>query len=334
MKRQSGGRLPGGNQGGGSPRQEEPQQGHLDPDVLAEFRAGLIADRGLIAGRRGRAVAAHLAGCAECAALDERLAQVSALLAAAPVPTVPDALARRLDSALAALAAEAESPDLAERTSLQPPSPRHVPSWVGVLGGSASRGDEMPRGDGVPRGRWVFRVRVLAPAAAALAALGGAGYGLSQLSSSSSIPAAASGSAATGAAAGRGAPAGAAGSSSFARDRHQNGTYSGGDQVVVVPSDLDYQPATWREQVQAQLKASQSLRAQPASASVAACVLHVTGGNPRLLVETAYYRGTPATIIVVSGSHGDQAWVTGPACSATNSDILARAVLSRGTSGP
>ena len=47
------------------------QMTHLDTDVLAEFRAGLIT------GRRGTRIAAHLAGCERCTALDEQLAGVS-----------------------------------------------------------------------------------------------------------------------------------------------------------------------------------------------------------------------------------------------------------------
>ena len=39
---------------------------HLDTDVLAEFRAGLIT------GRRGVKITAHLAGCDRCTALDDR----------------------------------------------------------------------------------------------------------------------------------------------------------------------------------------------------------------------------------------------------------------------
>ena len=72
------------------------QTSHLDPDVLAEYRAGLIT------GRRRRVIAAHLAGCARCAAAGEELTELSALLAAIPVQTMPDSVAQRLDAALAA----------------------------------------------------------------------------------------------------------------------------------------------------------------------------------------------------------------------------------------
>jgi hypothetical protein len=338
------------------------EHGHLDPDVVAEFRAGLITDRGL-AGRRGRAISAHLSACAACAALDARLARVSALLAAAPVPAVPSAVAHRLDSTLAALAAESQNPISVERSSVHP-TPRRVPSGADGSRDTGSREtgsrDTGSRDTGSldtgsrDDARWsrrVWRARLLAPAAAALAALAGAGYGLSQLpsSSTSSTPTTASGAGAgssaeyrapgTSVAPGAAGATAAGGSSTFSPERRQgvqnpNGTYSEGNQVVVVASNLDYQPATWRDQVEAQLRASHTLPTGRASAPVTACVLHATNGSPRLLVETARYRGAPATVIVVPGAGADVALVAGPGCSATNSDILARAVLSSGTSAP
>jgi predicted anti-sigma-YlaC factor YlaD len=48
------------------------QMTHLDTDVLAEFDAGLVT------GRRGARIAAHLAGCDRCRALRDELAGVSA----------------------------------------------------------------------------------------------------------------------------------------------------------------------------------------------------------------------------------------------------------------
>ena len=72
------------------------QMTHLETDVLAEFRAGLIT------GRRGTKIAAHLAGCDRCTALDDQLAGVSALLASVPAPPMPDSVAQRLDTVLAA----------------------------------------------------------------------------------------------------------------------------------------------------------------------------------------------------------------------------------------
>ena len=280
------------------------QHGHLDPDTAAEFRAGLIGSRGLVKGRRGRAIAAHLAGCADCGALGDRLAEVSALLAAAPVPSLPDALARRLDSALAAEVQHSGSP---ERASVPPPGHHRSSAWADV-----------------------FQLRRLAPIAAALALLGGVGYGLSQLSGRSASSAADSGGAAAAQpAAGTAGGTHAASGASFSPDqRERAGSAAGAAPVEMVSSDIDYQPATLAQQVKGQLAIRSSLHAGPASLSIAACVRNVSKGGQLELAESARYAGHAATIIVVSRSTGVQALVAGPGCSATRSDILAMVVLS------
>ena len=84
------------------------QMTHLDTDVLAEFRAGLIT------GRRGAKIAAHLAGCDRCTALDDQLAGVSALLASVPAPPMPDSVAQRLEVVLAAEVTSRNHPERAE----------------------------------------------------------------------------------------------------------------------------------------------------------------------------------------------------------------------------
>ena len=127
---------------------------HPDPEVLAEFRAGLMP------GRSGGRISAHLAACEHCADLCGQLAEVSALLAAIPPPALPDQVAQRLDRVLAA---EADRRKESERT---------------VLRAAAAR-VRRPR----PRTRWDRRqvtLRVLAPAAA-VAVLVTGGYGLSRL---------------------------------------------------------------------------------------------------------------------------------------------------------
>ena len=83
---------------------------HLDTDVLAEFRAGLIT------GRRGARITAHLGGCERCTALDEQLAGVRSLLASVPAPAMPDSVAQRLDTVLAAEVAQRNA---AQRATVQ-----------------------------------------------------------------------------------------------------------------------------------------------------------------------------------------------------------------------
>ena len=291
-------------------------KGHLDADVLAEYRAWLIT------GRRRRAIAAHLSGCAECAALDARLAQVSALLAATPAPSMPDAVTRRLDDALAA---EVHRPISAERHSV-PAKRRGFPSWAGRSWAGRS---------------WAgaFRVRVLAPVAAAAAVLAGGGYVLSQVGGTSALsgPDTAAGNAGSGQAVSSGFGASAGPASSAAKSRmspERNNQAVPGSGVYVVTSDLNYTAATLRTQVAAQLRARPSLHGTLAPAAVSACVLRITRNAIPVLTEKARYQDTPATIIVLSRDGSDQVWVAGPHCTATNSDILDHVVLSPGISAP
>ena len=129
------------------------QMTHPDTDLLAEFRAGLIA------GRRGRRIGAHVAGCDRCAALGDRLAGVSALLAGVPPPVMPPSVAHRLD---AVLAAEAER--------------KADPERAGGDGLADRAADARPARH---RGFRPVQVRLLAPAAAVM--LAAAGYGLNQI---------------------------------------------------------------------------------------------------------------------------------------------------------
>lgn len=296
-------------------------KGHLDADVLAEYRAWLIT------GRRRRAIAAHLSGCAECTALDARLAQVSALLASTPAPSMPDAVSRRLDDALAA---EVHRPISAERHSV-PGKHRGFLSGAGRSGAGRSWG----------RRSWAgtFRVRVLAPVAAAAAVLAGGGYVLSQVGGTSALsgPASAAGHADTGQGVFSGSGASAGPASSAAKSRmspERNNQAVPGSGVYVVTSDLNYTAATLRTQVAAQLRARPSLHGTLAPAAVSACVLRITRNAIPVLTEKARYQDTPATVIVLSLDGSDQVWVAGPHCTATNSDILVHVVLSPGISAP
>src|SRR5260370_19877389 len=120
-------------------------------------------------------MASRLAAWEQCAGLSDRLAEVSALLPAAPASAMPDDVARRLDLVLAAETAQRDS---SERTVDD--SPAHRPASPG------------------PRRPWGFRLvtqRILVPACAVvLLALWG--FGLSRVISSSSSSSCTAGSAA------------------------------------------------------------------------------------------------------------------------------------------
>jgi hypothetical protein len=280
---------------------------HPDAEVLAEFRAGLVA------GRDGARISAHLADCVRCAGVCDQLAEVSALLAAVPSPALPDPVTQRLETALATEAANR----LSSERAVDPRS-RERASTPG------------------PRRRWDFRLvalRVLAPAAAVVVLAAG-GFGLSRIGSgpSSSV---ASGSAAV--------PAASAASASSAASAAA-GSRTGNLPAVEAParfgvviSGTDYLRATLARQLEGELgvygRPTGSAR-ELASGPVKGCVLLVTRGirpGTLVLVETAHFQGQPANVIVAVSGHRDMAWVTTPACSASSHYVLDTATLA-GTS--
>jgi hypothetical protein len=284
------------------------QMTHPDTGVLAEFRAGLIT------GRHGARISAHLAACSHCAGLAGDLAELPALLAAVPAPVMPGAVAQRLEAVLAAAAADRDS---SERATV-PASPGR---------------ERSPR----PRRHWDFRLvarRVLAPAAA-VAALAGGGYGLSRIAASPASSVAA-GSAAASAASSRVAGAAAAEPSSAASN-HRGAVPAAESPLTfeVVTSRINYQQATLRQQLAAELQrqAKASAGAQEfADTTIKGCVLAVTTHVP-LLVETARFQGRPAIVIVVRTGDHDVAWLTTPSCSGPGRHVLATTTL-QGTSAP
>jgi hypothetical protein len=271
------------------------QMTHPDSGVLAEYRAGLISGRG------GARIAAHLSACDHCAAVGGQLAEISVLLAAAPVPAMPDSVARRLDTVLAAEAAERND---AERAGAQ-----------------ASR-DRTARRRRAGRGGWrLVPVRVLAPAAA-LVALAAVGFELSHIGGPANSGGAASAAAASPApsAARLGVPA--------------NGSAS---RAALVPafrslpsfrvfnSPTSYRRSTLREQIEHEVRAPAG-PAGPASAQIKGCVSRVTGGSgpgAPVLVEKARFEGQPAIVIVAPRDGSYTAWVTGAGCSAAGDTVLA-----------
>jgi len=309
---------------------------HLDADGLAEYSAGLVA------GRPRRAIAAHLSGCAECGALAAQLAEVTVLLAAAPLPPVPDGLIKRLDLALTA--------EYAERPVVPVPQTRlaRVRSVVlprsGVLarGGVVQRGRVLRgwalRGRVLPRGGWSWRV--LAPVTA-VAVLAAGGYGLSRLSSGPGAGPAVSGGAGFAGPASAALPAagrsdGRSAMATAAPNReHIFAPAEPAGKLSVVDSGINYQPATLVSELSAQLRAG--LPGVQATAGVAACVIRVAEGAHPVLVERARYLGSPVVVVVVpsgSADHSYQARLAGSACSATDSDIIAEAVVPAGISAP
>jgi hypothetical protein len=267
---------------------------HPDSEVLAEYRAGLIS------GRRGARIAAHLSACDQCAAVGDQLAEISVLLAAAPVPTMPDSVAQRLDTVLAAEAAKRND---AERS-----------------GAEASR-DRGAHRRPARRGGWrLVTVRVLAPAAAVVA-LAAVGFELSHIGgpTNSTAASSAAGSAAEPSAAPTAAPANAS-------ESHQAAVPAlrppANFRFYISPTS--YRRSTLREQIESELRAPAGPAGSP-SAQIKGCVSQVTDDSSRgtpVLVEKARFQGQPAIVVVTSHDGTDTVWVAGPGCSATSDDVL------------
>ena len=292
-------------------------QRHPDATALAEYKAGLTG------GRRARRLAAHVAGCASCASVNDQLAAVTTVLASAPEPAMPDAVESRIIAALATEAAlvtetphdtEAAHGTAAKRdTALRP---------VGGDGGGSRRRPGGRSGRSGPGNRWL-RPAVLASAAAACLVLLGGVYGIAHLSSGSSSSSAASSAAGTAAAGSESSPlAGAQAPGTHTRlepaDSGQAAAFA------VTASGTNYQSATLAQQVRAQLarpaKTAASAAAEAApSAQLSACVLHLTGQTRPSLVDRATYQGKPAYVIAVP----NWAWVVGTGCTASNPELIA-----------
>jgi hypothetical protein len=259
---------------------------HPDSQDLAEFRAGLVT------GRRGARISAHLATCERCAGLCDQLAEVSVLLAAVPAPAMPAAVAQRLEGVLAA---ESARRDHAER----------------IVGDSSRDRAPAPR----PRRHWDFRLvalRVLAPAAA-VAVLAAGGYSLSRIGGGPA-PSEASGSAASHAATAAPLPQarGAVPSAGSAR------RYSAMAPLVVT-SRTDYRRATLRQQLASEMRQYAGDTAGshgPTPKSLEECVLRTAGTEAGAvkLVEKAHFEGQPAMVIVAASGRHDVAWVTTASC--------------------
>jgi hypothetical protein len=309
-------------------------RGHLDPQTLAGWREGLLSRR------KAARVRAHLSACQRCTRADADIAGVTAVLAQAPVPPMPPALAARIEAALAAEAAarKAAAGPVAAASAAPVPGGGQGPATAGTGPPGAANGgtarDTTPR-PGARKDRWSPLALRIGAAAAVVAVIAGGALALThtgQILSGSSATSA--GSHATG---GQGNPKVAA----PVPDRQREA----GPLSVAAPlisSGTNYLPAQLPGQVArvlAQYAPNPPGLNSPAHSAPApafgefrylpACVRRVTGGRRPALVDLARYRGRPAAVIVVRGGGPGmtQVWVVGEGCSATVSDVLAHTSL-------
>jgi hypothetical protein len=244
-----------------------------------------------------------------------RLSAVSAFLAAAPAPVMPDLVEARIRAALAAESATraatttqagptraAEGP-LADRPVL--PEPRHRPK----------RRAPRRRLEGAGR-----RILVTGPAVVLVClVLVGFGFLLSR-SGSSDSSSAASGGAPAGSPAKPGLSSAAAGPATEPGSARQSSGVSGGPPLFNgTDSGTSYSRATLAAQVEAELRApSSSTAPRTLSAALRACALHFTGGSPPALVDRGTYQGTAAYVIASTS----RVWVVRLGCTATKQEVI------------
>ncbi|MFI0356573.1 anti-sigma factor family protein [Actinomadura sp. 9N407] len=260
---------------------------HYDYDTLADLAEGILEDD------QAASVSEHLESCAECRDRSADLADVSRILAEAPVPSMPAELAARIDSAIAA-----ESLSTATVVNL-----------------------EQRRG----RRHW----RILSAAAATVIVLGGGGMvgkmaldgNEHQASNSPPItdnqdngpPGGAEPSGSAKMAPGEAAKAGFQVSSSgtdygtATLEKQVNGTIDRTGELRATPG--------------------------PPDARLAGCVDRVTTGRAPALVDTATYEGGPATVIAAkaTGQNRLDVWIVGPDCSAEDTQVRKHTTITRHT---
>jgi hypothetical protein len=96
--------------------------------------------------------------------------------------------------------------------------------------------------------------------------------------------------------------------------------------LSVVTTGTDYQRATIRQQLEAELRSTTPAPSgQPASLLVRACVLGLTSKTSAITeirLEKARFEGRPALVIIASTAGAEKVWVAGPGCSAASGDVL------------
>ena len=329
---------------------------HVTPEEVARLSAGDLR------ARKAAAVGRHVSECPACGQLNSQLSGVSALLASASYPEMPASLSSRIDTALAAEAAQrvaVEPATEAGRRDLPARSGARPRRWLGTPRATTAgrrTGWQMP----------APALRVLATAGAIIL-VGTGGYEIaSHTGGSPSGPTAAP----TGSAH---APAAAHGNQVATGPQvtyQQNGS---AETIRTVTSDTNFHAATLADQAAAAVTAAKKdgVHASPAAGSngasapaaspsagagrlstgastspnaansqsqLAGCLSRlVPAGQVVLLVERARYEDAKATIIVAVPTwardtdppQDAQVWAVGEACSAANGDVLSHVRVAR-----
>ncbi|GAA2443300.1 hypothetical protein GCM10010191_69670 [Actinomadura vinacea] len=265
---------------------------HYDYETLADLAEGLLEDD------MAASVSEHLDACAECRERSADLADVSQLLAEAPVPSMPAELASRIDSAIAA-----ESLNNATVVSL-----------------------ERRRG----RRHW----RIMSAAAATVIVLGGGGMigslvlgGSNEHQGTAGAPISDNND--------RGSGQNEKKPTKSTLVAPPDGPASAQTGYQVSRTGTHYRAATLDRQVDGVLKKQhgeqRAKTGRPPDGALTGCVGKIAPGRSPSLVDAAKYEGAPATVIAAPGSSSNtlDIWVVGPGCSAQDAKLLKRLTATR-----
>jgi hypothetical protein len=314
---------------------------HYSPDVLAEFREGLIS------GRKHEKISVHLSICTRCAGTSAELISVSVTLAAVSAPSLPELISERIQQAIATESSmrAAAAPALASGPSVA--EPVSVPGRPDLPERSKRRSWRlrMPQVSSplVLRTVAVTGLVVIMAGAGFLLASGNSLHGSSATSGSSPLPA-------------RPTQVPNSAGSAAGTERTQQVSYHRGGKLAYateLTSKVDFSRKSLAAHVRRQapafaagLSASRSLpSATPTSTGLehtvtagpkrfgvisairlGVCLTRIAAGRLVVYAEVAKYLGKPAAIFVFAPTAVRRAFdviVVGLSCSASRSDIIA-----------
>lgn len=237
---------------------------------------------------------AHLAECADCRERSTEISEVSRLLAEASAPPIPAELVTRIDAAIAE-----QMPPIREST-------RARSGWHGrrfqIL--SAAAAATVLVGTGVTVTRIALNSDQLAPSA------------VDSASQPSLQDRAASGDA--------------------GKREAEPSVRTASVPFRLVRTGTDYRRSSLTEQVRTAVRATATAAGTDATTDgrteiLLGCVGRIGQHRPPVLVDQATFEGGEATLIVLTGDTPERldAWVVGPRCSASRSDILQHSRLDR-----
>lgn len=319
---------------------------HVSADELANYRENAVRPR------KAASIRTHLSGCARCSGIDAGLASVSTLLAGTYAPPMPERLADRVAAAIASESAAraAATPVLAAGQRTAGVAGAAAPAVIPGRPDLPDRSRHRARRLRMPDLSSPLLLRGLA-AAGAVVIIAGAGFLFANnLTSPTSSPG-----------------AGGTGTRPAPRSRNLSRNaqnviplhYRQNGKIVTtnaVAADVNFTHANLAAQVRTQVASSATgFAASGASVPSAApetgtakrvglvsvstlegCLTRVAAGQKVVLAEVARYLGKPATIIVLQPLTAAGVFdvaVVGLACSASASNIIARAEVAKMPTG-